>query len=120
MFGNIDNDQGVERVFSLRRIRNLIIGVAIAGVLGFLAVNLFTYFQYGGTFFDRYFEKKEQSAVAGKLAFDKNTKFYIGVIRGEGRSSKLGNVYYIEQAGGNWVEVSRENVEVRDPGKIEK
>jgi hypothetical protein len=120
MFRNTDHEPDFERLFSRRRIRNLIIGIAIAGVLGFVAVNLFTYFQYGGTFFDRYFEKKEKSAVAGKLAFDKGTKYYIGVIRGEGRSAKLGNVYYIEQAGGNWVEVSRENVEMRDPEKVDK
>ena len=120
MFNGIDDEHRVERLFSLRRIRTLVIGVLIAGVLGFLAVNLFTYLQYGGTFFDRYFQKKEQSTVAGKLAFDKGTKYYIGVIRGEGRTSRLGNVYYIEQAGGNFVEVSKENVEVRNPEKIEK
>ena len=120
MFNSTDDDQSKERVFSLRRIRTLVIGIVIAGVLGFFAVNLFTYFQYGGTFFDRYFEKKDRSAVAGKLAFDKNTKYYIGVIRGEGKSAKRGNVYYIEQAGGNWVEVARENVEVRDPDKVDK
>src|SRR5215470_3780596 len=120
MFNGTDDDQSKEAVFSLRRIRTLVIGIVIAGVLGFLAVNLFTYLQYGGTFFDRYFEKKEQSAVAGKLAFDKSTKYYIGVIRGEGRTAKRGNVYYVEQAGGTFVEVSKENVEVRDPEKIDK
>jgi|SRR5215813_1877271 len=120
MFNSTDDDQCKERVFSLRRIRTLVIGVVIASVLGFVAVNLFTYFQYGGTFFDRYFEKKQESAVAGKLAFDKGTKYYIGVIRGEGHSSRRGNVYYIEQAGGNYVEVPRENVEVRDPEKVDK
>jgi len=120
MFNGTDDDQSKEAVFSLRRIRTLVIGIVIASVLGFLAVNLFTYFQYGGTFFDRYFEKKKQSAVAGKLAFDKGTKYYIGVIRGEGHSSRRGNVYYIEQAGGNYVAVPRENVEVRDPEKADK
>ena len=120
MFDSLDNKQEVERPFSARRIRTLIIGIVIAVVAGFVAVNLFTYFQYGGTFFDRYFEKKDRSAVAGKLAFDRNTKYYIGVIRGEGKSAKRGNVYYIEQAGGNWVEVARENVEIRDPDKVDK
>ena len=120
MLKSIDDEHSVERVFSLRRLRTLIIGILIAVVLGFLAVNLFTYLQYGGTFFDRYFEKKEKSAVAGKLAFDKGTKYYIGVIRGEGRSRKLGNVYYIEQAGGTFVEVSKANVEVRNPEKADK
>ncbi len=71
--------------------------------------------------FDRYLEKKEKkSPMAGKLAFDKGTRYYIGVIRDEGHTSRRGNVYYIEQAGGNMIEVSKENVEVRDPGRIEK
>jgi hypothetical protein len=29
-------------------------------------------------------------------------------------------VYYIEQAGGNMIDVSKENVEVREPEKIDK
>jgi hypothetical protein len=99
----------------------LIIGAVLAIVAGLIAVNLFTYLQYGGTMFDRYFEKKEKkSPMAGKLAFDKGTKYYIGIIRGEGHTSRQGDVYYIEQAGGSMIEVSRENVEVRDPERIEK
>jgi hypothetical protein len=112
---------GEERLFSRRRIRTLIIGAALAIVAGLIAVNLFTYLQYGGTMFDRYFEKKEKkSPMAGKLAFDKGTKYYIGIIRGEGHTSRQGDVYYIEQAGGSMIEVSRQNVEVRDPERIEK
>jgi hypothetical protein len=120
MFKPRDDEEG-ERTFSWRRIRHLIIGTLLALVVGLVAVNLFTYFQYGGTLFDRYFEKKEKkSPMAGKLAFDKGTKYYIGVIRGEGHTSRRGNVYYIEQAGGNMVEVSKENVEVREPEKTDK
>lgn len=121
MFNRHQDDLGNERLFSWRRIRTLIIGTALAAVAGLVAVNTFTYFQYGGTMFDRYFEKKEQkSPMAGKLAFDKGTKYYIGVIRGEGHSARRGNVYVIEQAGGNMIEVSKENVEVRDPERIDK
>ena len=110
-----------ERLFSWRRIKTLIVGTVLAFVAGLVAVNLFTYFQYGGTMFDRYFEKKEEkSPMAGKLAFDKGTRYYIGIIRGEGHTSRHGNVYFIEQAGGNLVEVSKENVEVREPEMIEK
>lgn len=110
-----------ERLFSWRRIRNLVIGTVVVVVGGLVAVNLFTYLQYGGTMFDRYFEKKEQkSPMAGKLAFDKGTKYYIGIIRGEGRSQRQGNVYYIEQAGGTLIEVAKVNVEVREPEKIDK
>jgi hypothetical protein len=110
-----------ERLFSGRRIRNLIVGAAIVIIGGLVAVNAFMYLQYGGTMFDRYFEKKEpKSPMAGKLAFDKGTKYYIGIIRAEGHSQRQGNVYYIEQAGGTMIEVAKVNVEVRDPEKSDK
>lgn len=121
MFNTDGRDSYNERLFSWRRIRNLVIGTVVVVVGGLVAVNLFTYLQYGGTMFDRYFEKKEQkSPMAGKLAFDKGTKYYIGIIRGEGRSQRQGNVYYIEQAGGTLIEVAKVNVEVREPEKIDK
>ncbi|MFY9557600.1 MAG: hypothetical protein WAV20_08255 [Blastocatellia bacterium] len=113
------HDPDNQRLFSLRRIKTLIGGALAAVVIGLLFVNTFTYFQYGGTMFDRYFEKKpKKSPAAGKLAFDKGTKYYIGIIRGEGFSSKRENVYYIEQAGGTMIEVSKDNVEVREPEKL--
>ena len=121
MFDQKEVDSSEERLFSWRRIRTLFAGTVLAIVAGLVAVNLFTYFQYGGTMFDRYFEKKEsKSPMAGKLAFDKGTKYYIGVIRAEGHTARNGNVYFIEQAGGNMIDVSKENVEVRDPEKIDK
>ena len=121
MYDQKEVDPSAERLFSWRRIRTLIVGTLLAVVAGLVAVNLFTYFQYGGTMFDRYFTKKEvKSPAAGKLAFDKGTKYYIGIIRGEGHTSRRGNVYFIEQAGGSMIEVSKENVELRDPEKIEK
>ena len=116
MSNPIRDDEKPEKLFSGRRIRILIIGTAITFITGLILVNLYTYFQYGGTMFDRYFEKQEKkSPMAGKLAFDKGTKYYIGIIRGEGHTSKRGDVYYIEQAGGRLIDVSKENVEVRDP-----
>jgi len=121
MFEGTENQVRDERLFSWRRIKTLIIGTVFAVVAGLVAVNLFTYLQYGGTMFDRYFEKAEKkSPMAGKLAFDKGTKYYIGIIRGEGHTSRRGNVYFIEQAGGSMIEASKENVEVRDPEKIDK
>lgn len=121
MFDVNELDSRDERLFSRRRIKTLVVGVFAASVLGLLAVNAFMYLQYGGTMFDRFSLKEEKkSAAAGKLAFDKGTKYYIGVIRGEGHSSRHGDVYYIEQVGGNLIEVSRSNVEVREPEKIEK
>jgi hypothetical protein len=119
--GSPEGSSQDERLFSLRRVRNLVIGTVVAVVGGLVAVNVFMYLQYGGTMFDRYFKKTEpKSQMAGKLAFDKGTKYYIGIIRGEGRSQRQGNVYYIEQAGGTLIEVAGVNVEVREPEKIEK
>jgi hypothetical protein len=121
MFNPLEDGSAGERLFSWRRIKTVIIGTVVAAVVGLVLVNAFTYLQYGGTMFDRYFEKKEKkSPMAGKLAFDKGTKYYIGIIRGEGHTSKRGNVYYIEQAGGAMVEVSKDNVEAREPEKIDK
>lgn len=121
MFNAQEDDSGDERLFSWRRIRTMIIGTVLAALAGLVLVNLYMYFQYGGTMLDRYFEKAEKkSPMAGKLAFDKGTKYYIGVIRDEGHSPRRGNVYYVEQAGGSMIEVSKENVEVRDPEKIDK
>jgi hypothetical protein len=121
MFNQNEVDSSDERLFSWRRIRTLIAGIVIVAVAGLVAVNLFTYMRYGGTMFDRYFEKNEQkSPMAGKLAFDKGTKFYIGIIRGEGHTAARGNVYFIEQPGGNMIDLSKENVEVREPERIDK
>lgn len=103
-------------MFSGRRVRTVLFGSVGAAVLGLILVNAFMYLQYGGTMFDRFFSKKEQrSPLAGKLAFDKGTKYYIGVIRREGHTARLGDIYYVEQAGGGIVEVSKANVEVREP-----
>jgi hypothetical protein len=121
MFNEQENDSADERLFSWRRIRTVVIGTVLAALLGLVLVNAFTYLQYGGTMFDRYFEKKKKrSPMAGKLGFDKGTKYYIGIIRDEGHTSRLGNVYIIEQAGGSLIDVSKDNVEVRDPDKIDK
>jgi hypothetical protein len=121
MFNPNEEASGEERLFSWRRVRTMIIGTVLAAVAGLILVNSYMYIQYGGTMFDRYFEKKaKKSPMAGKLAFDKATKYYIGVIRDEGHSPRRGDVYYVEQAGGSMIEVPKENVEVRDPEKIDK
>lgn len=121
MLNEKETDAAEERLFSWRRIRISLVGILVAMVIGLIAVNLYTYFQYGGTMLDPYLEKEPQkSPAAGKLAFDKGTKFYIGVIRGEGHTPRNGDVYFIEQAGGNVIDVSKRNVEVREPGAIDK
>jgi hypothetical protein len=113
-------DAGEEKLFSKRRIRNLLLGVIGAAVLGLALVNTFTYVQYGGTMFDSYFKKEKKSPAIGKFAYTKGTNFYQGIIRGEGTSPTKGKVYYIEQAGGSMMEVRKDLIEVREPEKSDK
>ena len=105
-----------EPLFSRRRLKIMLIGAVLAIVLGIALANLYTYTQYGGTMFDSYFAKdKKPSPVVGKFAYAKGTGDYIGIIKGEGNSPRRGAVYYIEQAGGQMMEASKDKVEVRDP-----
>lgn len=120
MFKHEADEAGEERLFSRRRIKNLLLGVVVAFVLGLLLANTFTYVQYGGTMFDSYFKKEKKSPAAGKFAYTKDTNFYVGIIKDEGTSPSKGKVYYIEQAGGNMIEVSKGLIEVREPEKKDK
>ena len=99
-----------------QRIKVPVIGSLLALALGFVLVNVFTYVQYGGTLFDSMLGREEKvSPDVGKFAYDKGTKYYIGIIKGEGNSPRRGKVYYIEQAGGVLIEVAKDRVEVREP-----
>jgi hypothetical protein len=112
-----DFDLEPEPLFSKRRVRNMILGSIIAILLGVALANLYTYTQYGGTMFDKYLKKeKPQSPAFGKFAYAKGTGYYLGIIKGEGRSPRRGEVYYVEQAGGQMMEVAKERIEVREPG----
>lgn len=107
-----------EPLFSRRRMKIMGIGAVLAILLGIALANLYTYTQYGGTMFDSYFgSEKKPSPVVGKFAYVKGTGDYIGIIKGEGNSPRRGPVYYIEQAGGQMMEASKEKVEVREPTK---
>ena len=114
------NGAGEEKLFSRRRVRNIILGVIAAFFVGLVLANTFTYVQYGGTMFDKYLKKEKKSPAAGKFAYSKGTNFYQGIIRGEGTSPSKGKVYYIEQAGGSMMEVSKDLIEVREPEKSDK
>jgi hypothetical protein len=114
MFGGV-NGAGEEKLFSGRRVRNIILGVAAAFALGLVLANTFTYVQYGGTMFDKYFEREKRSPAAGKFAYAKGTGDYVGIIRDEGTSPTKGKVYYIEQAGGSMAEFRKDLIEVREP-----
>jgi hypothetical protein len=116
---NLD-DAGEEKLFSRRRMKTFILGVIAAVIAGLVLVNTFTYFQYGGTMFDRYLKKEKKSPAVGKFAYTKDTNFYQGIIRGEGTSPTKGKVYYIEQAGGQMMEVSKDLIVVREPEKKDK
>jgi len=110
-----EDDGGEERLLSWRRIRTIIVGSLAVILVGALAVSLYTYTQYGGTPFDRFIGRGEKANPAiGKRAFDKYLNTYIGVIKGEGNNVRRGAVYYIEQAGGQMIEVTKERVEIRE------
>jgi hypothetical protein len=108
---------GEERLLTWSRMRTIIVGSVAVIVIGALAVSLYTYTQYGGTPFDRFIgREKEVNPAIGKRAFDKYLNTYIGVIKGEGKNVRRGEVYYIEQAGGQMIEVAKERVETREQG----
>jgi hypothetical protein len=117
MFDSDVNEAGEEKLFSRRRIKNIILGVIVAFVVGLVLANTFTYVQYGGTMFDKYFKKEKKSPAAGKFAYAKGTNDYVGIIRGEGTSPSKGKVYYVEQAGGSMAEFRKDLIEVREPEK---
>ena len=110
------DEDGQERLFSWRRIKITILGSLAAVVLGLVVASLYTYSQYGGTPFDGLLGRgKSESPDVGKLAYTKGTDFFIGVVKGEGVNSRQVRVYFIEQAGGQMIEVARERVELRTP-----
>lgn len=98
-----------------RRVKITLIGAVIALVAGVLLSFIYTSARYGGTPLDSLFGKRRGSAVAGKLAYDKNTHLFIGIIKSEGYSVKRATqVYYIERAGGELIELPKSLVEARD------
>jgi hypothetical protein len=120
MLNRHENPEEIEqRAPSLwQRIKVPVIGSIIVLVIGFILVNAFTYVQYGGTLFDSMFEREQSASPdAGKFAYDKGTGYYIGIIKGEGNSPRRGRVYYIEQPGGVMIEVAKDKIEAREPGR---
>ena len=116
MLDQHEAETGEERLFSWRRIRTLVLGSIAAVVLGLVLVNLYTYSQYGGTMFDRMLGRETpKSPDLGKQAYTKGTDFFIGIIKGEGVNTRRVKVYYIEQAGGQMIEIAKERVEARAP-----
>jgi hypothetical protein len=109
-----EDEVSEEGLFSWRRMKIAILGSLVAIVLGAVLASIYTYTQYGGTPFDSLLgRKKEESPDLGKLAYTKGTDFFIGVVKGEGVNTRRVPVYYIEQAGGQLIEVAKERVEVR-------
>ncbi|HUK91703.1 MAG TPA: hypothetical protein VLZ81_14970 [Blastocatellia bacterium] len=105
-----------ERFLSARRIRNIIIGAVVALILGVLISFAYTSIEYGGSPLDSIFGSKKVNPAIGKLAYDKNTHYFIGVIKSEGYSVKrAAPVFYIERAGGGLIEYPKDVVEIRAP-----
>jgi hypothetical protein len=108
---------GDERFFSLRRLRNILIGAIVAVIAGVLISFVYTSIEYGGSPLDRILGSKKPEPATGKLAYDKNTHYFVGVIKSEGYSVKKGTqVYYIERAGGELIDVAKSLVDVRARG----
>jgi hypothetical protein len=98
-----------------RRVKITLIGAVIALVAGIGLSSIYTSIRYGGSPLDNLLGKKRVSAVAGKLAYDRNTHLFIGIIKSEGYSVKRATqVYYIERAGGELIELPKSLVEARD------
>src|ERR1044071_6763542 len=99
MLNSSESEEQVKKALLRQRIKTVIIGSILALVLGLVVVNTYTYFQYGGTMFDRSPKSEAQdtrSPDAGRFAYGKNTGDYMGIIRGE-RKSGGRMVYLIEQ-----------------------
>ena len=110
----VGEDAGDERLFSWRRIKIMVLGSLAAIVIGLVAVSFYT----GGSPFETLFGKQRvESPDLGKQAYTKGTDFFIGIIKGEGVTPKRVKVYYIEQSGGQMIEVAKERVEVRESNK---
>lgn len=104
-----------ERVFSRRRILVAVVGAVIAIFAGWLAVTIYTSIRYGDNEKNDIFSGRKPSPSAGKLAYDKNTNLYIGIVKSEGYSTRRQTeVYYIERAGGELIELPKSLVDVRD------
>ena len=103
-----------EALWSWSRLRTLLVGSLVAFVAGLLIVNTYTYYQYGGTMFDRYLKAEKKSPNIGKFAYAIGTGDYVGIIKGEGTSPRRGAVFYIEQAGGQMLEAAKARIEVSD------
>lgn len=99
------------------RAKVLLIGTALALIAGLAIATVFTFVRYqGGPLASIFGESKKENPHRGKLAFDKNSNTYLGVIRSEGYSTRRGtNVFYIERAGGQLIEVPKGLVEIREP-----
>ena len=101
------------------RIKTALIGSVAVIVIGSLLMSFYTYYRYGGTPFDGLLgRKRDESKDVGKLAYDKRTGVFIGIIKGEGYSKVYGSkVYYIERTAGQWHEYPKDMIEAREPGK---
>ena len=110
----VEEQNGEERLFSWRRIKIVLLGSIVAILLGLFLSSLITGASPIETLFGR---RKVESPDLGKHAYTKGTDFFIGIIKGEGVTPKRVKVYYIEQAGGQMIEVAKERVEVRESNK---
>jgi hypothetical protein len=97
------------------RIKVLVMGAFIALAAGIVISSLYSYLQYGASPLDFILRRTPKSPSAGKLAYDKSTNIFLGIIKSEGYSTRrAAQVFYIERAGGQVIEVLKNNVVVRE------
>jgi hypothetical protein len=116
--GQEELDEREERFFTLRKLRTVLIGSVVALVAGIAITFVYTSVEYGGSPFDHLFGSRKPNPAIGKLAFDKNTHYFIGTIKSDGYSvRRSAQVFYIERPGGGLIEVPKSLVDVRDRGQ---
>lgn len=111
-----DGQEPEGRVSVRRWILITIGGVVAALALGFLISYVYTSTKYGGNQKDDVLSGRKQSPSAGKAAYDRKTHLFLGIIKSEGYSPRRGTqVYYVQRAGGDLIEVPKDLIDVGQP-----
>ena len=101
-----------------RRVRIVVVGALASLLAGAVLFFIFFTVRYGQSPFGRIFGGQTENRYADKLAYDKASKVFVGVIKSEGYSARRGGeVFYVERAGGLLIEIRKDLVEVREPNK---
>ncbi len=113
---NEENESGSSE--TRRRVKIVVLGILASVLAGAVLFFVFFTVRYEQSPFGRIFGGQKENKDAGKLAYDKASKAFLGVIKSEGYSARRGGeVFYVERAGGLLMEVRKDLVDVREPNK---